>query len=379
MGLNQLVIMAFLLATIGLCSELAAPEEARAGPPKEKQMPQASRSVPSGPACIGKLQPAKKSPARSVNIPTERSSSGMQRQTKPKAAGKPASVPAGKYHGTFIENLKSTPFPYTGKNIDPNFFDVVDPKTGERFRTTRNLERLSEKDHYRDNSVLFHVPDQFDIRKPFTYIVFFHGNRTEIRQFLKDYRLDEQMNKSMKNAILILPQLARNASDSSPGRFAVKNVFRSFMLEVAQVLTSKFGKNYQKRFEQAPIVLVAFSGGYKPLACTLDRGGVGSRIKGVFLMDALYEDLYIFSKWILRNPCGGFFINLFTEESACEDKTRILAQFLREHHLPYAEEWPKGVKKGQISLVRSSFDHMQIPIAGPPQEPLAKLLQNLRI
>ncbi len=379
MGLNQLVIMAFLFVTIGLCAELAAPEEARAGPPKEKQIPQVSRSVPSRPANAGKPQPAKKSPARSYKAPIDGSAAGTKRQTKPKASGKPAGAPTVKYHGTFVENLKSTPFPYTGKNIAPHFFDVVDPKTGERFRTTRTLERLSEKDHYRDNSVLFHVPDRFDIRKPFTYVVFFHGNRTEVRQFQKDYRLDEQMNKSMKNAILILPQLARNASDSSPGRFAVKNVFRSFMSEVAQVLTSKFGKNYQKRFEQAPIVLVAFSGGYKPLACTLDRGGVGSRIIGVFLMDALYEDLYIFGKWILRNPCGGFFINLFTEESACEEKTRLLAQFLRDHHLPYTEEWPKGVKKRQICLVRSSVDHMQIPIAGPPQEPLAKLLQNLRI
>ncbi|HQN20006.1 MAG TPA: hypothetical protein PKV86_12730, partial [Syntrophobacteraceae bacterium] len=65
MGLNQLVIMAFLFVTIGLCAELAAPEEARAVPPKEKQIPQVSRSVPSRPANAGKPQPAKKSPARS--------------------------------------------------------------------------------------------------------------------------------------------------------------------------------------------------------------------------------------------------------------------------------------------------------------------------
>ena len=254
--------------------------------------------------------------------------------------------PTAKYHGTFVEALKSAPFPYSGKDVDPNFFDFVDPKTGERFRTTRNLERLSEKDHYRDSSVLFHVPSQFNPQKPFTYVVFFHGNRTEVRQFMKDYRLDEQIDSSGKNVILVLPQLAKNAADSSPGKFSKKNVFRAFMLEVAHVLTSKLGKKYQKQLEQAPIILAAFSGGYKPLACTLDRGGADSRTKGVLLLDALYEDLYIFGKWILNNVGGGFFINIFTEDSSCEEKTGILAQFLREHRLPFKEEWPKEPEEG---------------------------------
>jgi hypothetical protein len=384
--LCDLVIIIGVLATIGVCAALAVPEEANAGPPKEKQLPQVSQKLPSKTACPSKRPLTKKKDrSRTTNPSSDDSGPSShysrlktQRRLKPKATKETSSGPTAKYHGTFVEVLKSAPFPYSGKDVDPDFFDFVDPKTGERFRTTRTLERLSEKDHYRDSSVLFHLPSQFNPQKPFSYLVFFHGNRTEVRQFMKDYRLDEQIDSSRKNVILVLPQFARNAADSSPGKFSKRNVFRAFMLEVAQVLTSKLGKKYQKQLERAPIILAAFSGGYKPLACILDRGGADSRTRGVLLLDALYEDLYIFGKWILNNVGGGFFINIFTEDSSCEEKTRILAQFLREHRLPFKEEWPRDLKKRQICLIRSPYDHLQIPIAGPPREPLAELLRSLK-
>jgi len=399
--LVDLVIVLGLFVIIGVCINVASPTQTEAGPPKEKQALQVSPKDSSKTGYLGmRPQENKKDSSRRTKSPTqhpgprtqdpelrtqnlgvrtEQPTPGNHRQLKPKAKRKASStVPTVKYHGTFVEALKSAPFPYAGKGVDPNFFDFVDLKTGERFRTIRTLERLSEKDHYRDSSVLFHVPNQFDPRKPFAYVVFFHGNRTEVRQFIKDYRLDEQIDRSGKNVILVLPQLAKNAADSSPGKFSNRDAFRAFMLEVAQVLTTKLGKQHQKQLEQAPIILVAFSGGYKPLACTLDRGGTGSRTKGVLLLDALYEDLYIFGNWILKNVRGGFFIDIFTEDSSCEEKTRILAQFLRRHRLPYREDWPKELKKGLICLMRSPNDHLQIPIAGPPGEPLAQVLRSLK-
>lgn len=295
-----------------------------------------------------------------------------------KPAGKPAPATVAPYHGTFVEALPNAPFPHSGKDVDPNFFDFADPRTGERFRTTRTWERLSEKEHYRDSSVLFHVPSQFNPNKPFSYVVFFHGNRSDVRQSLKEYRLDEQIENSGKNVVLLLPQLAKNASDSSPGKFSRKDVFRAFMQEAAQALSQKVGKKHRRQLEQAPIILVAFSGGYKPLACALDRGGAASRIRGVLLLDALYEDLYIFGKWLL-NPAGGsFFINIYTDGSSCEEKTKSLAQFLCEHHVPFKEEWPKAFTKQQICLIRSSSDHLQVPLEGPPRDPLTAVLRSLK-
>jgi hypothetical protein len=380
--------------SIALCLNLASATDGEAGPPKEKQIRQAPRENPSKtdqrrevpPPKKKNATPAVKSPAQHPAPSTQHPAltsqhpapSTQQRSSSTRHSKNPRQPSARKYHGTFVEFLKNAPFPLFRKDADPNFFDFVDPKTGERFRATRNGERLSEKDHYRDSSVLFHVPKQFNPNKPFSYVVFFHGNGTEVRQCVQDYQLADQIDVSGKNVILVLPQLAKNAADSNPGNFARKGVFKAFMQEAAQVLSAKLGKTHRQQLEQAPIILSAFSGGYKPLACTLDRGGIDSRIKGALLLDALYEDLYIFGNWLLNNANRTFFINIYTEGSSCEERTSVLAQFLREHHLRFGEQWPKGIKKGMICFVRSPHDHLQIPVAGPPREPLAELLRSLK-
>jgi hypothetical protein len=391
--LMELLVMAAFYVAMTAWVNLICPPEAEAGdtkPTQPQQVAQGASPKTTPPQRASAPKKPEKSPALKAPVQpsppvtqhpspnSHHATSSTQPSPSRKAARRPAPPSSSRFCGTIVEPLKTAPFPLVGKESDPNFFDFVDSQTGERFRTSRTLERLSEKDHYRDNSVLFHVPPQFDPNKPFSYVVFFHGNRTEVRQALKDYRFDDQINRSGKNVILVLPQLAKNAADSSPGRFAKRNAFQAFMQEVSLVLSQKLGKKYQKQLTQAPIILAAFSGGYKPLACTLDRGGTDLRIKGILLLDGLYEDLYIFGKWLLSHANATFFINIYTEGSVCQDKTIALAQFLREHRLPFKEEWPKGIKKGQVVLLRSSYDHLQVPVEGPPREPLAELLRSLK-
>lgn len=400
----------FLATAIGL--GLTGPQDAEAADPKKKQPQQVTQGTspkakseqrPTAPKGADKPQAVKTptpKPKTETSVPsthkpipsTQHSAPGTSKpapsKTTPasvprslsarKAARPPAPGVSRQFHGTFVEAMKAAPFPLGGKTADPHFFDSVDPKTGERFRTSRTLERLSEKDHYRDNSVLFHVPPQFNPNLSFSYVVFFHGNLSNVRQTVTEYRLDEQVNRSGKNLILVLPQFARNAADSSPGKFAVGNAFRTFMQEAALVLSAKLGTKHKKQLEQAPVILVAFSGGYKPLACTLDRGGTDWRIKGVMLLDGLYEDLYIFGKWLLRHAKDGFLVNIYTEGSPCQDKTMALAQFLRVHRLSFKEGWPREVKRGLIALIKSPHEHLQVPIEGPPREPLAEMLRNLK-
>ena len=388
--LLELLLMMGFGVTAAAYLSLACPLDAQAGDPKPKQPQQVIRGAsPKAPPVQGSVPPKKQDTSQAVKPSNVKPSTSKPARSTPKpdpqqgSPRKPAKRPAItawsiQFCGTFVEALKAAPFPLAAKDTDPNFFDFVDPKSGERFRTTRTLERLSEKDHYRDNSVLFHVPPQFNPTKPFSYVVFFHGNRTEVQQAVKEYRLDDQINRSGRNVILVLPQFAKNAADSSPGKLSKRNAFQAFMQEVAQVLSRKLGKKHQKQLEQAHIILAAFSGGYKPLACTLDRGGAASRIKGILLLDGLYEDLYIFGKWLLYRSQTTFFINLFTEGSPCQEKTMALAQFLREHRVPFKEEWPKSVGKGQVAFIRSPCDHMQVPVEGPPREPMAELLRRFK-
>ncbi|MEW6265944.1 MAG: hypothetical protein AB1641_22960 [Thermodesulfobacteriota bacterium] len=279
---------------------------------------------------------------------------------------------------TFIARLDHAPFPYTGKvgDTDHDFFDYVDPATGERFHTGRNGERFSETACYGDSSVLFHLPNGFSAARPLIYVVFFHGILTEVNEFVRDFYLVDQVENSGRNAILIVPQLAKHATDTSPGKFFQRKAFRRFMDEVSQVLAARLGRRHLKKLNQAPVILAAFSGGYKATALVLDRGGLDARLKGVMLLDALYDDVDRFEKWWLKNNRRTFLLNIFGAGS-CEENSRLLADGLVRRGFRPSPEWPRQVDKRGLYFIRSNNEHLQIPLLGPPERPLEKLLRNL--
>ncbi len=278
--------------------------------------------------------------------------------------------------GTFVQTLPHAPFPYSGKYEDTkvDFFDFVDPLSGQRFHTNRLGERYSEREHYSDGRVLFHVPSHFDPRKSFVYVLYFHALGTDIFASNRDYELTRQVDSSGRNVILVVPQLARNAADSSPGKFFRKNGFRVFMSEVGRVMTSRFGKEFQKKFDAAPIVLTAFSGGYKSVAYILDRGGANDRVKGVFLMDALYEDVDKFEKWIAGYMKRSFLVSVYTR-GKCEENMKDLLSRLPRRGIDVRVGWPQTLSRGSIHHVLCDTDHIRIPLMGPPRDPLASLLE----
>lgn len=279
--------------------------------------------------------------------------------------------------GTFVEKLDNAPYPYAGDYNDSGapFFDHIDAKTGERFHTNRYGERISEKDHYTDSRVLFHVPSCFNPEKPFAYVLFFHGINADVLRSNRDFRLEDQVDASGKNVILVAPQLARNASDSSPGKFFKMGAFKAFMDEVAGVLPGRLKmQRYSDKFAQAPIILTAFSGGYKSVAFILDRGGLDSRIKGVFLMDALYEDVDKFKAWLPKHAQDTFFVGIYTP-GACEKNMKELAAHLTENGIHAQRTWPRKLSNGSVHFAQSSVEHIKVPLWGPPKEPLATLLR----
>lgn len=282
--------------------------------------------------------------------------------------------------GTFVQTLHHAPFPYYGKYEDTqvDFFDFIDPLSGHRFHTNRYGERYSEREHYSDARVLFHVPSHFDPRKRIAYVLYFHGLGTDVFSSDRDYELARQMDSSGRNVILVVPQLAKNAADSSPGKFFRRNGFRAFMDEVGGVMTSRFGKEFKKKFSGAPIILTAFSGGYKSVAYILDRGGVNDRVEGVFLMDALYDDVDKFQRWIGGNIRRSFLVSLYTH-GKCSENMKDLLDRVPKRGIRVRMEWPQTLFRGSIHHVLCDTDHMRIPLAGPPQDPLASLLKLVDI
>ncbi len=282
--------------------------------------------------------------------------------------------------GSFVQTLRHAPFPYHGKYEDTqiDFFDFVDPLSGQRFHTNRSGERYSEREHYSDSRVLFHVPLHFDPRKRFVYLVYFHALGTDIVSSDRDHELGRQIDSSGRNVLLVVPQLAKNAADSSPGKFFRRNEFRAFMDEVGGVMTSRFGKEFKKEFGSAPIILTAFSGGYKSVAYVLDRGGVNDRVRGVFLMDALYDDIDKFQRWIGRHIRRSFLVSLYTR-GKCEENMRDLLNRFPKGGIQVQAGWPQTLSLGSIHHVLCDTDHMRIPLAGPPEDPLASLLRLVEI
>lgn len=278
---------------------------------------------------------------------------------------------------TFIEKLEHAPYPYSGRFGDApvNFWDAIDPATGERFHTNRYGVRFSERDHYSDSSVLFHVPPGFNPHRPFTYVLFFHELATDVVKSTRDHGLERQIDASGRNVILVAPQLARSIMDSSPGKFFRRDSFKLFMREVADVLAARLGLHFRNRLRTAPLILTAFSGGYKAVAFILDRGGTSSRIQGIFLMDSLYEDVEKYENWVIRNHRQAFLVGLYKNGESPERNMHDLSERLARRSIHAQWVWPQTLRSGTVHFAPSPLEHMEIPLLGPPAEPLACLLR----
>jgi hypothetical protein len=206
----------------------------------------------------------------------------------------------------------ASPFPYQG----------IVPKTGRPFldveegeRRGRNAPRggvLWEDATYSDRRVLISIPRGFDLRRPALIVVFFHGNGAILTRDVRNrQQVPRQIVESGLNAVLVAPQFAVDAADSSAGRFWEPGVFAQFLDEAANQLTRLHGDARARAvFERAPVVIAAYSGGYHPLAFVLSVGGATERIRGTLLLDALYGDHDKYLDWLARRP-DAFFVSTY--------------------------------------------------------------------
>lgn len=279
---------------------------------------------------------------------------------------------------TFIRELRTAPFPYTGKvgDSDTDFLDFTDPDTGERFHTTRNGQRFPASLHYTDSRVLFHVPPGFNSRKPFTLLIYFHGHNSEVERTLAEQEIPAQIDASGRNVILIAPQLARDAVDSSPGKFYRPGAFGDFLAEATGILEHELGLTAKRRPRSSPVVLVGFSGAYRTVAYILDRGGVNGRIRGVILLDSLYDDLDKYEAWLVKNRKKVFLASLYTPSTA--DNQRQLMTGLKRQKVKFHFGRFAVLKSNSIFFKELETPHLDLPRLGPPHHPLAYLLRISR-
>jgi hypothetical protein len=253
---------------------------------------------------------------------------------------------------TTLVALKSSAFPYLGNNprTDEPFLNI---SKGER-RGHRGLGgRVFWQDEtFNDNRVLMHVPESFDARKPGVIVVFFHGNGATLERDVRDRQLvPQQISASGVNAVLLAPQLAVDAADSSAGKFWQPGGLKRFVTESADHLARLYGDpRTAKTFANMPVIIVGYSGGFMPAAWSLEVGGLGNRVRGVFLLDAVYGELDKFESWIANNRTG-FFVSAYTRSTKRHEKE--LMAMLKEKGIAISEDMDGPLRPGSVVFVET--------------------------
>ena len=264
----------------------------------------------------------------------------------------PPSLSVVKQANTRLIGFDNSAFPYSGKS--------------------------SRGSRYSDNRVLVHVPPGFDARKPGVIVVFFHGHGATLARDVRDRQLlPKQITESGANAVLVAPQLAYDAADSSAGKFWERDGFKRFLAEAADRLASVYGDpRAAETFANMPVVVVAYSGGFETAASSLSIGGVGKRVIGVVLLDALYGHLDKFASWIVKNR-HAFFVSSYTTHNKRRDDD--LAQTLRGKGIPVKDELDGPLKPGTVAFLSmgSTVRHRDFVTSAWAEHPVKDVLLRI--
>lgn len=303
------------------------------------------------------------------------------RQTDPRLQPQPRPSKAAPLAQTKTELVKfaTAPFPYDGMvpGTEQPFLNVVKGKH-KGHRTARGSV-LWQDETFNDSRVLLHLPSGFDINRPAVMVVYFHGHGADLtRDVLGRQNVPEQISLSGVNAVLVAPQFAVDAADSSAGRFWQPGGFGRFVNEAGKKLAKLYGAPANaKKFANMPVIIVAYSGGYLPAAWSIRNGGLGRRLRGLVLLDALYGELDHFATWI-KNSKSVFFVSAYT--SSTRRQNLELARILDEKNVPYSADIGGQLWRGRrVALLSTGSDvsHQDFVTNAWTNNPIADILAKL--
>ena len=231
--------------------------------------------------------------------------------------------------------------------------------------------------HYDDSSVLLIIPRHLRANRKVDLVFWFHGWHNNIDTAVAYYGLARQFAASGRNAILVLPEAAKNAADSYGGKLQQDGMFKGLVGDVMNEL--KRNSIVDRGAEPGHIVLAGHSGAFSVIANILQNGQ--TPVDEVFLFDALYGRLPIFLNWIQQDK-RHHFIHWFTNHGGGTDKmSDTLMLQLHNLHTDYllteeADLKPSVIRDNRILFVHSPREHNVI-INDPDDFRL--LLENNRL
>ena len=129
-------------------------------------------------------------------------------------------VPVNIEAKTSLVDFETAPFPYHGKmpGSDRPFLNAGEE--GHRGHVNFRGHVLWEAETFSDDRVLLHIPPGFDPKRPAVMVVYFHGHGADLARDVRDrQRLPAQITAAGANAVLVAPQFAFDAANSSAGKF----------------------------------------------------------------------------------------------------------------------------------------------------------------
>jgi hypothetical protein len=211
--------------------------------------------------------------------------------------------------------------------------------------------------HYDDSSVLLVIPAGFHPSKTVDLVFWYHGWHNNIDTAVRFYGLADQFAASGRDAILVLPEAARNAADSYGGKMDQDGMFHLLVADVLDELKRSAG--VASDAAAGHVVLAGHSGAYSVIANILDHGQ--QPVDEVYLFDALYGHVSTFMNWAVAEP--HHFVHWFTNTGYGPDAmsdTMMLA--LRQRQVAYGiceEESvsPAVFRENRILFVHSPREH----------------------
>ncbi len=289
-----------------------------------------------------------------------------------------ASSVAGGAHLQIVP-FETSPFPYAG-DIPGQNKPFLDAASGTRRGHTSPRGGIYWEDEtYSDRRVLLYVPPGFDPKRQAAILMFLHGNKAQLmRDVVMRQQIPQQVAASDLNAVLVAPQFAVDALDSSAGRFWDATVFPQFLDEAAERLAALAGDPGTRHlFQTCPVVLAAYSGGYMPASAILQARGA-ERVKGVLLFDALYGEIDTFADWIARQRSQSFFFSAYSASTKAQNLD--LENRLAEKGIAAHQQLPQHFAPGEIAFLAAgdSIVHNDFMSQAWTRNPLSAVAGRLR-
>lgn len=277
---------------------------------------------------------------------------------------------------TSLLPIASAPFPYAGRvpGSDAVFLNAsVDGRPAHRTGSGR-LYLADET--YGDNRSLLHLPRGFDINAPGAIVLYFHGHGATLeRDVWRRQQLPHQITMSGKNVVLVAPQFAVDARDSSIGRFWQPGALRRYLDETARELARLYGDpKSEAAFARLPVVIVGYSGGYLAAAWGLANGGIRDRVLGVVLLDALYSHTSTFQKFVTQQR-NAFFVSAYGQSTRPENSD--LKSRLEAAGLEPASAIPQVLGKGALAVIDAPTRHRDYVTRAWAHYPVTDVLRRI--